>query len=444
MATNAPVTLLLGLHAAQTSAARLLGFAVPVIFVALGDGVASTFPLATLSTVTSAVKLIALPLVGGIADRVSLTRATVLTLLGQLSGAVACFVFTLAPVQNIDVHSRHIFSSSVTLVAVALLTASAELLKDFTSIVLEMRVAPALLADSDAAGLPKLNSLVKRVELAAKFVTPFAFGWLASRLGSAPRTLATYACAVLVILACTTTTLWKKLLATKLTSAASNHQTASAADTPPIQAGLVHLTASACPVAGMTLAFALLFCTVLDDHNPVATAYFAAHGVTAGVLGTARSVGALMGMLGTLFWPILERRFGLLPGAAIALWLFIFAIAPVTPSLKWSPYAALALITSSRVFLWSFDLAMVSVLQKLVHPSKRGAWAGAQAVVCQLMELAISSLAVAWSGRGGFSALARVSFLTVLSAGLIFTACAVLHARRRISPNIPVEHYHTL
>ena len=59
---------LLGIHAAQTTSARLLGFAIPVICVLQeGSGIDAAFPVAVLTAMTKVAKLAALPFLGGVA-----------------------------------------------------------------------------------------------------------------------------------------------------------------------------------------------------------------------------------------------------------------------------------------------------------------------------------------------------------------------------------------
>lgn len=427
---------LLGLHATQTSCARLLGFAVPVLCVTLEGDLSSTLHVAALSTSTGVVKLLALPFLGGIVDRVPLRGIGRVAAVGQLAGACACLAFLLAPRGQGE---GGVTSRAVAMTAVALLTAVAELSKEFASMGLELRVAPALRAE----GLPQLNSAVKRIELGAKFLAPLAFGVLASRFsgGSQPGALAVVTGMVLVLGACAVEGLWRQMPFHAMNEI--GHAGSGAASGGPGWLGtreLCRLLRWHGPVLGMLFSFALLFCTVLDDHDPVATAYLASQGVQMDALGACRSAGALAGMIGTWLWPWLHRRLGLLPGAATALWTFVLVLTPVAPLLPRSPYWMLLLVTLSRPFLWSFDLANVSVLQELVPPAQRGAWAGAQAVVCQLMELAISALAVAWSSADSFPALAAASFVSVLSAGILFTVCSLVHQSSSFG-DIPVYEY---
>jgi len=432
----AALATLLGIHAAQTAAARLFGFAVPIIFVALEGGAAAAFPLATFNAALQGVKFAASPFLGGVADVAPLGALGVVAAAGQAAGAASCLLLLLQlpedggePAAGIPAHQ---------LVPIVLLASVADLSKELTSIALEMRVAPAL---AHAGGLPQLNSRVKRVELTAKLVVPLAFGWCAARAASS-RALVVSVGAALLCGALAVAWLWRQLPLRDLCARDRATKEKEASRPKAGAPGLARLVSAALPVLGMSLAYSMLFCSVLSDHDPVATAYLAGRGVSTATLGVARSAGALAGILGTWIWPRMQARLGTLPGAAAALWLFVACLAPAPASLLWSPALMLVFVVASRPFLWAFDLAMVSVLQEQVPSSWRGKAAGLQAVACQLFELAISALAVALSGHERFRALAGVSLGVLALSACTFSASVL---KQRMMPaaadSIPVGEY---
>uniref|UniRef100_A0A7S2VSX8 Solute carrier family 40 member n=1 Tax=Zooxanthella nutricula TaxID=1333877 RepID=A0A7S2VSX8_9DINO len=427
---------LLGIHASQTAGARLLGFAVPIIFVALEGGAGAAFPLATFNAAVQGVKFIASPFLGGIADAAPLGALGAIAVAGHAAGAASCLLLLL--------HLREDGADSAAsipahqLVSIVLLASAADLSKELTSISLEMRVAPAL---AHASGLPELNSRVKRVELTAKLVVPLAFGWYAARVESS-RALVVSVSAALLCGAVSVAWLWRQLPLRDL-SARDRAVKEKEASRPKAGApGMRRVVTTALPVLGMCLAYSMLFCSVLSDHDPVATAYLAGRGVSTAALGVARSAGALGGILGTWIWPRLQARLGTLPGAAASLWLFVVCLAPVPAGLLGSPTLMLVLVVMSRPFLWAFDLAMVSVIQEQVPASWRGKAAGLQAVACQLFELAISALAMAFSGHDRFRSLAGISVGVLAVSACTFTASALRQQRKTAAAgSIPVAEY---
>ncbi|CAK0815497.1 unnamed protein product [Prorocentrum cordatum] len=192
-----------------------------------------------------------------------------------------------------------------------------------------MRVAPALAA---GGGLARLNSRVKRVELSAKLVVPIVFGWFASRVAGSAALVISVSVALLMG-AAVVGWLWRQLPLGDLSRHERIVREKEGRSAGSAELGVGRLAATALPVLGMSLAFSMLFCSVLSDHDPVATAYLASQGVSTARLGVVRSVGALAGILGTWLWPRLQARLGTLPGASVALWLFVLCLAPVPATL---------------------------------------------------------------------------------------------------------------
>mmetsp|Transcript_98521 Transcript_98521/g.220812 ORF Transcript_98521/g.220812 Transcript_98521/m.220812 type:complete len:86 (-) Transcript_98521:127-384(-) len=84
---------------------------------------------------------------------------------------------------------------------------------------------------------------------------------------------------------------------------------------------------------------------------------------------------------------------------------------------------------------------MISMLQEKVPGRWRGKAASAQAVACQLFESAISAVAVACSGSGGFHVLAMTSLLMVAAAGALFSACAAAHGAQGRDNHVAEYHH---
>eukprot|EP00929_Paragymnodinium_shiwhaense_P109396 TRINITY_DN75801_c0_g1_i1.p1 TRINITY_DN75801_c0_g1~~TRINITY_DN75801_c0_g1_i1.p1 ORF type:complete len:453 (-),score=85.51 TRINITY_DN75801_c0_g1_i1:75-1433(-) len=439
---------LLGLHGVQTASSRLWDFAIPLIFVAAEADTESGASLASFNALTQVAKLVALPFVGGLADRAPLPVIIPVAMAGQLAWAASCVLLwsVCRPASGGAAPMNQ-------LLAVVLLGSVADLAREFVSISLDMRVAPAIAAAGPKAGtvaaddagastrLAQLNSLVKRVDLAAKFIIPIAFGWLTAAAGGTVGYQVVVAVSMAFAAGAAGVGFSGGLLQLgRLAKIGGSDKKSDDVATGALPTGWAQLK-RCLPVAGMSFAFALLFCSILCDHDPITTAWLTTRGVPVSVLGVTKSIGALTGLLGTYIWPRLQNRFGTLKGAAVALWTFVLLLTPVVPSLAWSPYPMLLFITCSRPFLWAFDLAIVSLLQELVPADFRGRAAGAQAVLCQLFEFAISALAVALPGRGQYPLLAAASFCAVFLAGVVFTLATAAHTQKQAK--FPVDDYHT-
>lgn len=409
---------LLVLHAVQTTHQRLWNFAVPVVFVALQGGEGSARPLAAFTGAVQTAKLLFLPLLGGFADRLPLAQVGAASSLGHGAVVACCLLFLVSDPST---------TAAGMLVCAVLLGAAAEMLKDFSSIALEMRVAPALACEGDE--LARLNSLVRRVELFMKFAVPLAFGWYASLESSTATHLVGCVLTAHMATGCAAAFLWQLVLGqsgAEIPSTKQAHGELARGELAHSSSGwLSSLQPGGALVSGMSLAFAILFCSALTDADPMFTAHLASRGVLPGLLGTARSMGALTGLLGTWLWPLLQSKLGTLRGAAASLHLFAFTVGTTAFVLGSAPYAALLLLVLSRTFLWSFDLAMVSILQDFVPSNQRGRAAALQSVAGQVASFAVAALAVALPR---FEVLAAVSACAVVAAAMLFTACALGHS----------------
>eukprot|EP00928_Gymnodinium_smaydae_P033326 TRINITY_DN23902_c0_g1_i1.p1 TRINITY_DN23902_c0_g1~~TRINITY_DN23902_c0_g1_i1.p1 ORF type:complete len:469 (-),score=62.09 TRINITY_DN23902_c0_g1_i1:562-1932(-) len=424
---------LLGIHGLQTAASKLFGFAVPLFFVTAEADTASSAALATFNALTQVVKLVSLPFIGGLADRAPLVAVVPVAVAGQLTRAGACLLLWkvcepagVAPLSQ--------------LLVIVLLGSLADLANEFVSILLQMRVAPALASDPKAeavavdetissARLAQINCSVRQVSLASSFLAPTVIGWLTAAMGGVGYKLVVAVAMIFVAGALGVGAAGNLLHVGRLVDVGVGKKADEVAFVTS-SIGWSQLKTHL-PIAGMSFAFTLLFCSVLTDSNPITTAYVTSRGVPVYLLGMAKSVSALTGLVGTFVWPRLRTRFGMLKGAGVALWMFVLTLAPVLPSLVWSPYPMLLCIGCSRVFLWAFDLSMVSVLQELVPCGFRGRAAGAQSLVCQLFELAISTLAVALPSAEQYPLIAAVSFCSVFFAGVVFTLAAVTLTRKQ-------------
>lgn len=219
------------------------------------------------------------------------------------------------------------------------------------------------------------------------------------------------------------------------------------------------------PVAGASVAFCLLFMTVLDNGTLV-TSYLQHAGVSTTVLGLARTADAASGLLGTFAFPLLCSRLGGASSASgappsrspsggaasappasgvpgsngvveraglISVWLFWATLAPagVAFALKASESHAVLLgcMVLARAWLWSFDLAHTQSMQVRVEEGARGALHGCQASLSQLLFVAMQLCALGARRPSQFGGLLYLSLGSVLASAVLYSGwCATVVA----------------
>lgn len=194
-------------------------------------------------------------------------------------------------------------------------------------------------------------------------------------------------------------------------------------------------------VTGMTLAYSLLYGTVLAP-GPLITGYLEQQGVPDGVLGLSMGLGAAFGLLGTLLYPPMAARMALPSVGLITIWLWCLFLIPVVGiffardnggvdgSAQSAGYAMLFFVTSGRVWLWAYDLAETQTLQEWVPEAQRGRVSGVQSALCTLWTLAVYGASVYWSRVQDFGKLVYLSFAFVLLGAVVHALWFCRHGNR--------------
>ncbi|KAG8460238.1 hypothetical protein KFE25_004486 [Diacronema lutheri] len=197
------------------------------------------------------------------------------------------------------------------------------------------------------------------------------------------------------------------------------------------------------PVAGASVAFCLLFLTVLDNGTLVAT-YLLSQGVRPAVLGAAHAADAAAGLLGTVaFAPLVARLGGGVERAGLAsIWAFWLTLAPAgalfaaaararagepgdvgearAASVR-AQHALLGCMVCARAALWSFDLAHTQSMQQRVEAARRGAMGGCQVSLSNAAYVLVQLAALGARRPEQFGALLALSLGAVLAAALLYT-----------------------
>eukprot|EP00924_Labyrinthula_sp_SR-Ha-C_P009715 snap_masked-scaffold_22-processed-gene-3.34-mRNA-1 protein AED:1.00 eAED:1.00 QI:0/0/0/0/1/1/6/0/361 len=133
-----------------------------------------------------------------------------------------------------------------------------------------------------------------------------------------------------------------------------------------------------------SFASSMLWMTAISNGS-LMTGYLHYEKVSPVVFGTAFASGALLGLMGTIIYPVLEKRFGCELSGLFSIATFSFLLLPV--GILYLPifeqtlhtdYILLVIVAFSRPALWSFDLAFTEICQKHVEEEFRGLIGGFQ------------------------------------------------------------------
>ncbi len=190
------------------------------------------------------------------------------------------------------------------------------------------------------------------------------------------------------------------------------------------------------PMALCSLAYCLLYCTVLCPGALLHIHLVTHYGVHEGVLAAFQAICSVLGMAGTFLVLALTRRMSL-PAAAHAFLLAQVAVLYVgCVCLWWFGWSTmfLGLVALSRVGLWGFDVAHMSLMQDGLRDSaQRGSISAFQYGLCDVFSVAIAVPALVWSESADFPILMALSLLCVTAALLCFRAWH--HGRLTAAPS---------
>lgn len=409
-------------------------FIVPLMFASLG-GDNSMKLLTMYGTAVSVAQLAAVPLVGILVDLLRLKSAAVLSFLSHVCVMVSCAVF-LSMVDGPEVP----FLAQLLFVAGG---AGSEILGDFNSIIMEMKVTPALVPKDDKQKLVAVTSAVKRTKFLARTVIPVLVGFYAS-LSDSVHVLVTGMLLLHFVTAGVNATCWAVLLAA-VPVGGDEHE-----GTPTHKSEVKKKNSSNqglkgfAPVLGCCLSYGIMYCSVLSATSSVFTATLKRRGVSSVVLGGARSAGAMGGLLGTVLWPLLYGKVGLALGASLSLVAYTAFTALAMPCLAASPILALGCLTAARPFFCMFELGIVNILQDRVKSSMRGRAVIFYELSYVLSMVGMDVLSVFFHKKEEFWILCVVSIVTTSFGCVLFLTCVRILCHKK--PNdpgseIPVAEY---
>ncbi len=179
------------------------------------------------------------------------------------------------------------------------------------------------------------------------------------------------------------------------------------------------------PMALCSLAYCFLHCTILCPGSLLHVHLMTRYGVREGALALFQAACSLLGVAGTFMVTHVTQRLPQ-PAAAHAFLLFQVAVLWLGCAALWLcgwSTVFLALVALSRVGLWGFDVAHVSLMQSgLRDTAQRGMLNAFQYGLCDAFSVAIALPALLWSESGDFFILMGISLACVTSALLSFRA----------------------
>ncbi|GAM17897.1 hypothetical protein SAMD00019534_010720 [Acytostelium subglobosum LB1] len=178
------------------------------------------------------------------------------------------------------------------------------------------------------------------------------------------------------------------------------------------------------PVFLVIMAFVFLWFTILSPHDPLLTAYLSSAGYTNLQLGIFRGIGALFGLISTLLFEPLVRRFDMIntatiyiieEGVTVLLAGLVFTLLPSTTVTK---YIFLVLIVVSRVGLYGFEIGEIHFVQRGVKDEIRGNISGVESSLTSLAMLTVFAGGLIVNSTSNFWILVWVSIAFINLGGV--------------------------
>jgi iron-regulated transporter 1 len=179
------------------------------------------------------------------------------------------------------------------------------------------------------------------------------------------------------------------------------------------------------PAAWAMVAYACLWLSALSPHGVLLTSFLrGAWNLSESSLGVFRGLGAVFGLLATVFFPLVRRRWGLLSGTrafilfqtAMVLACFPFFLSP------WAGgWAFLGCILLSRIGLYGFSLGETEIRQTFIPEGQRGSVNGVAGALTSLASLVLFGLGSLLSTADQFLWLVVISMCAVTLGALVFS-----------------------
>ncbi|OWY92155.1 Ferroportin transmembrane protein, partial [Phytophthora megakarya] len=330
-----------------------------------------------------------------------------------------------------------------------------QVLNDAQTLGIERDWVVVIAGPDNSAGLAKLNTTMRRIDLSCKILGPMAFGFIVDFAGNDVTTRAMIGAAVVGLWNLIsmpleyymTHDIYHLVPELAVHTLHEEEQVEGKGQVSPTSSDAELGTLSRYgkmwskyvnhPVFLVSFSFCALYMTILDG-GALNTAYLKWRGVSNSLLGASRGAGALAGLVGTLIFPCLQTYMKRVERVAVfSVWLFWLCLAPVLLAFLFtgesvvSDYVMLTCMVVSRSWLWSTDLAETQIMQEWIAPNQRGAINSMQTATYQLFYILILLSGMVFHDPRQFEALLVFSLAAVLASAMGFTYWGIKYGRHR-------------
>ncbi|XP_047309632.1 solute carrier family 40 member 2-like [Impatiens glandulifera] len=172
------------------------------------------------------------------------------------------------------------------------------------------------------------------------------------------------------------------------------------------------------------LALALLYFSVLS-FGSLMTAALIWEGIPAYIIGIGRGISATIGITATFLYPIMQSRISPLRTGLWSIWsqwaFLIVCVASIFVKKGFaSAYMLMGGVAASRLGLWMFDLAVMQQMQDHVSESDRIVVGGVQNSIQSVLDLMTYVMGIIISNPKDFWELIVISFVLVTLAAILY------------------------
>lgn len=436
---------------------RMWEFAVPIILMEIF--VDTLLPSACFSLVMYASCLIAMPSVGRRLDVSDRWKAMRLAIILENASIVACTVFMGGMVLSTNAigldKPEWAWSFKLLFVGTLLCGGIGQVLSEVQTLGIErdwVVVIAQSSGEDHSRALTSHNTILRRIDLACKVLSPLVFGLIIEFAGRDSTTRAMMGTMTVAIwnglstpLEYFTTQDVYKLVpelalngkGLKASGKQGSYQAPSSGRSMLSNYAQTWMNYARHPIFLLSFSYCTLYMTILDNGS-LYTAYLKWRGVSYSLLGLSRGGGALFGLLGTVLFPYLRSLIIRLERVAVvSIWLFWLCLLPVLVGFLLfgescvSDYIMLFCVSGARMWLWSADLAETQLMQEWIEPSHRGAINAMQTASLHFFYVLIQVLGIMFHDPKQFKALVLFSIAAVLAAAVGFTCWNIRYGSHR-------------
>jgi iron-regulated transporter 1 len=180
------------------------------------------------------------------------------------------------------------------------------------------------------------------------------------------------------------------------------------------------------PAALSMAAYSLLWLTILSPHGVLLTAWLKSEWKLPEVaVGIFRGLGAVFGLLATVLFPLVLKRFSLVSASRIfILWqaACLIGVGIAFAEGREAVWIFVALILLSRIGLYGFSLGETEIRQISIADGSRGRINGFAQALTSLATIGVYAGGTYYADAGGFAVLVYLSIGFVVFAAILFTA----------------------